>query len=446
MGFVKGVGRGIFSVPFRVMGGAFSVPAYAMKGLYQEMLKDKGATVQNYIIAARISQGYDEASTVSAQERADIISRWKCIRLNVKKKKNPGEEKIEALHTLMQERRKKKSERWAKVNSHFKRPSATPSFPASLDNISSSSLPEVVDHADARDMTGADTAAGAAPERPTPFQPASTFPQALSSHPPAPEEAQAQAAAEEEAERRELEAAIAASVAETSRGNPEEDELVTRAIRASMAELEREPQGVEDEEQALHRAMTASLEEAQRSGVSEEEQKVLEETLRQSLLETSHRIQRKRNSDSEWDESDTEDDEDYQRIIAESKEMAHMEQGFPVDYYQATGGARPREDGDIDANAEEEAMKKAIEESEKAMANGSVDPLAEEEALRKAIEESEKAEQERMQELERQKTEEDIVLEYVKKQSLAEAEHQRRMREGRDTVGESSSSGGAGRT
>src|SRR5262245_20634138 len=101
------------------MGGAFSIPAYAMKGLYQEMLKDKGVNVQNYIIAARISQGYDEATTISTDERADIVSRWKCIRLNVKKKKNPGEEKMEALHTLMQQRRKKRQEKWAKINSHF---------------------------------------------------------------------------------------------------------------------------------------------------------------------------------------------------------------------------------------------------------------------------------------------------------------------------------------
>lgn len=66
-------------MPLKVMGGVFSFPGYAMKGLYQEALKNKGANVQNYIIAARISQGYDEASAVSANERADIVSRWYVI-------------------------------------------------------------------------------------------------------------------------------------------------------------------------------------------------------------------------------------------------------------------------------------------------------------------------------------------------------------------------------
>ncbi|KAF2268199.1 UDP-Glycosyltransferase/glycogen phosphorylase [Lojkania enalia] len=412
LGFAKGVGRGIFSVPFRVMGGAFAIPGYAMKGLYQEAMKGKGANVQNYIIAARISQGYDEASTLSVSERADIVSRWKCIRLNVKKKKNPGEEQIESLHSYMKERRKRKEERWNKIknNSHFKtRPEARPSFPAAMSDSSSySELPTPANGAPtihertvsvdsvltAGPLPHGSTSAGAEQAPPTRnIHHAATFPQEN----PSAMDIDLQAA-EEEAERREFEQAIQASVAETSRGNPEEDEMIARAIRASVAEFERPDI---NEEEAMQRALKASIDEATKSGATEEEQKMLEETLKRSLTETRHE---RDDSYFEWDSSDTEDDEDYQRIIAESKELADLHQAHPQGFDEQT----------VDEQNEE--------------------------ALKKALEESERAEKERLEQLEKQKTEEDIVMEYVKKQSLMEEEHRRRLIQGRDVHGESSRS------
>jgi len=428
VGFVKGVGRGIFNVPWRVMGGAFSVPAYAMKGLYQEMQKEKGNAVQNYVIAARISQGYEEASTIASDERADIISRWKCIRLNVKKKKAPGEETMESLHTIMAERRKKK--RFCADH----RSQSTSEAPG--DSIS-------------RHMQHANTF----PQRPPP-----------NSH-PTQNASGAQTAAEEKAQLQQMEQVIEGTVAQTSRGDPREDELISRAIRASMVELQREPVEGEDEEEMLTRAMNASLQEAQRAGVSEEEQKMLEETLKQSMIDSTSRRRQQRNpgSDSEWDSSDYEDDEDYQRVIAESKELAHLHQtSSRKDYHHTVTGANEFLDvggeeealrkaieaskaaGASQTEAEEEALRKAIEESEKATALSA--PTAEgedlEEAMRKAIEESERAEKERMAMLEKQKTEEEIVMEYVKKQSLAEEQHRRRFEGGRDTHGESSGAAG----
>jgi hypothetical protein len=167
--------------------------------------------------------------------------------------------------------------------------------------------------------------------------------------------------------------------------------------------------------------MKASMEEAQKSGVSEEEQRVLEETLRTSMLDTS-KARRQHGSDSEWDSSDTEDDEDYQRMIEESKHLhdLHSRPEKGDEYFTAIAGTR-----------------------ETSNAQGATQDDNEEEALRKAIEESERAAQEHQTNLEKQRTEEDIVMEYVKKQSLAEEEHRRRMAQGRDTGGESSSGAGA---
>ncbi|KAF2450446.1 glycosyltransferase family 1 protein [Karstenula rhodostoma CBS 690.94] len=414
LGFVKGVGRGIFSVPFRVMGGAWSVPAYAMKGLYQEMLKNQGSGVQNYIIAARISQGYDEASTLSPTEKADIVSSWRCIKTNVKKKKNPGEGQLQALHSYMSDRRdkKEKNDRWGKLKRQETAPGAQDPRLYATDGRGSLDLPEPV----VRTGTGASTTTQRGMDNPIhPLHHAYTYPE-----PAPPHNAAAQPAElfnDEEEERHELDAAIQASVAETSRGNPEEDELIARAIRASMLELQREPDKDETEEEALQRAMKASMDEAQKSGVSADEQRILEETLRASMLETS-RARRAHATDSEWDSSDTEDDEEYQRILAESEKLHHLHSNEDRhgEYFSSIVGARES----VDANKEHPNDEE------------------EEEALRKAIEESERQGREDKERLEKQMTEEDIVMEYVKKQSLAEAQHKERLRQGRDVGGESS--------
>ena len=413
VGFVKGVGRGIFSVPFRVMGGAWAVPGYAMKGLYQEMIKSKGNGVQNYIIAARISQGYDESLSVTPQERADIVSKWKIVKVNAKRKKNPGGETIDSLHSLVADKRKRKEDRWNRVNSHFNKPEARPSFPPSLSQHTSYS--EASTEPVSRTNSNALPAWKVQEQQRISRITTANSQQSQQSN----TELEAQLIAEEEAERRELEAAIAASVAENSHGNAEEDQLMARAVRASVAELERAPANSteQDEEEALKRAMQVSLQEAGRSGATEEEQKLLEETLRKSLLDTSRHHQH--GSDSEWDSSDTEDDADFQRIMAESKELAHLQQHYPQDYQNAAG----------------------VQESGVAGASGAVDTTAEDEELRKVLEESERAEKERQANASKEKTEDEIVMEYIKKQSLLEEEHRQRRLQGRDTAGESSGAG-----
>lgn len=417
VGFVKGVGRGIFSVPFRVMGGAWAVPGYAMKGLYQEMIKSKGSGVQNYIIAARISQGYEESLSVSPQERADIVSKWKIVKVNMKKKKAPGGDAMDSLHSLVADKRKRRDERANRVNSHFNRPEARPSFPpATTQHSSYSGISEPASRSSSAALPTWKVQEQERMSRVTTAQ----SQQSQQSN----TELEAQLIAEEEAERRELEAAIAASVAESSQGNAEEDQIMARAIRASVAELERAPatSNEEEEEEALKRAMQASIEEAGRSGATEEEQKLLEETLRKSLLDTSRR--RQHGSDSEWDSSDTEDDADFQRIMAESKELAHLQKHYPQEYQTAAGS---QESGTV------------------AGAGGAAGANAEDEELRKVLEESERIEQERQANASKERSEDEIVMEFIKKQSLLEEEHRRRNLQGRGessgTAGESSGAG-----
>jgi hypothetical protein len=409
---VKGVGRGIMSVPFRVMGGAWAVPGYAMKGLYQEMIKSKGSGVQNYIIAARISQGYEESVTVSAQERADIVSRWKIVKVNMKTKKPRGDA-MDSLHSLVADKRKRKDDRVNRVNSQFNTPASRPSFPPTLTQSSSYS-----------DTSGPASRSNSSALPAWKVQEQERISRVTSAQSQQSNTAlEAQLIAEEEAERRELEAAIAASVAENSHGNAEEDQLMASAIRASVAELERAPAGAteEEEEAALKRAMQASIEEAGRSGATQEEQKLLEETLRKSLLETSRR--RQHGSDSEWDSSDTENNADFQRIIAESKELSHLQQHYPQQDQAAAGG---QESGVADRTG------------------GAAETSAEDEELRKVLEESKRAERERQENASKERSEDEIVMEYIKKQSLMEEEHRRRNLQGRDFGKDSSGASGSG--
>jgi hypothetical protein len=410
------------------MGGAWAVPGYAMKGIYQEMVKNKGKTVQNYIIAARIAQGYDEANGLSQRERDAIVSQWKYIKVSIKKKKNIGEDQMDSLHSLVQDKRKRREERWARVNSQFKRPEAQSSFPPAMSENSGYQEPSLnhsVSHGSGVSSPGPRTL----PSGQQPAwrqQHAATFPRAANTQSQDSQVAlEAQLIAEEEAERRELEAAIAASIAHNSHGNPDEDKLVANAIRASIAELDRTPETAtaEEEEQALKRAIQASIDEAGRNGSSAEEQKLLEETIRQSLLDTSRR--RQHGSSSEWDfDDDTEEDEEFQRIVAESKELAHLHEQHPEEYKEASG-------------AQEAGIMRDIADA--TGVNGT-HPADDDEELKKALEMSEKAHQESMKKLEAQKTEEDIVMEYVRKQSLLEEEHRQKVMQGRDTVGESSGS------
>ncbi|KAF2853476.1 glycosyltransferase family 1 protein [Plenodomus tracheiphilus IPT5] len=439
IGFVKGVGRGLMNVPFRVIGGAWSVPGYAMKGLYQEMIKSKGKSVQNYIIAARIAQGYDEASSVTQKERDDIVGKWKYVKVSIKKKRTPGAEQMDSLHSLVEEKRKRKTDRWERVNSAFKKPESRPSFPPEMSPAGSyhepthphnDTEPEIRSTIPSWRQQEAERAR--ALRRQNTNSTAQTTQSAVS--------LEAQLIAEEEAEQRELEKAIAASVAEASRGNPEEDQLIASAIRASIAELERAPVGTSesDDEAALKRAVAASIADSGKKDITAEEQAALEETLRKSLLETS--VKRQHGSDSEWDDDeDTEEDEEYQRIIAESKELAHLHSTHPSDY-PGTVEKAGRETGVMDAMG---AVIGANQDTRSAGGHGQQSEVAheEDEEMKRVLEESEKAEKERIEALDKQRTEEDIVMEYVRKQSLLEEQHRQRVAGGNSTGGAGSGAG-----
>ena len=177
-----------------------------------------------------------------------------------------------------------------------------------------------------------------------------------------------------------FEEAIKASIAATSRGNPDEDQMIEQAIRASVSELHVAGKGGDDED-ALQRAIKVSVAEAARARKSKnlampadesddgaKHDKELEDALHRSLT----REERHPLADADFDDSgvDTEDDENIKAAIHQST-LPKMRNGKDKD-------------------------------------------------LERAIKLSQQAQGEHAEQLSKIKTEEEIVLEYVKKQSLVE--------------------------
>ena len=346
-GFIKGIGKGIGGIALKPGAAIFGLPGYMMKGVYKEIERQFGSSVQNYIIAARTAQGFDEWQAASPEERAEVVQRWQLLVANYKKPRTMEE----IIRKNLEEQRKKKQEFMARFGEGRRsRASSTSKF-----NKSSESP---IRDAQAASMSSAASQSG--------LQHANTY-------------------AGGEAEDEELKEAIRLSVQETSRGNPEEDEAVERAIQASMAELQKTRtarSNTKDNEQ-MQQAMKASQAEAEQHGhpdaLHDEE---LERALAQSLKEQ----RRQRSSDSEWDtDPDTEDDEDYKRAIRASQNEGA---GSPP-----TSDAPPAYDPGHLAGTTQEDF-----ERQQAQGGG-----------------GEKSQQEL--------NEEETVLNYIKKQSMLEEQH-----------------------
>ena len=323
-GFFKGIGKGIGGIALKPGAAVFGIPGYTMQGVYKEMQKQMGSSVQNYIIAARTAQGYEEWSGASAEERSDIVRRWHLLEQQLRKKRNADD----VVKEIFEEARRKRME----------------GLPQGGRSAGSSTQ-------------AASTSAQQAPD-----------PGAL-------------------------EAAIRESIRQTSRGNPEEDAAIERAIRVSMAELARnsgaaKPQ--DDDEEALRKAMAASTQQSsQQGGQDSERDEELERAMANSLRE------QRRQYDNDYDDDN---DEDYQRALQESQRSA----------YNAGEGSSSAPSYD----------------------QGHLGGVTKEQYEQSSAGKGEKSQQEQ--------DEERIVMEYVKKQSMLEQQHQTGKK------GEGSSSAGAG--
>lgn len=78
-GFLKGIGKGLGGFVTKPTAGFAGVLGHTMKGVHKEMQKLFGGNVQNYIIASRVAQGYEEWLQSSDTEKQDVLVRWKLV-------------------------------------------------------------------------------------------------------------------------------------------------------------------------------------------------------------------------------------------------------------------------------------------------------------------------------------------------------------------------------
>lgn len=290
--------------------------------------------MQNYIIAARTAQGFDEWNKSSQAERIDAVRQWQAIQLELGKEKEqvkhnkmpPPCRFLKTRHMSFDERKKQ-----AEDKNKWRKDSSTKGH----------NQPEP-------DRASFDTS----------LKHAHTYPQ------PSPGRSGDA----------DFEEAIQHSIAATSKGNSREDAAIETAIRASVQKLQHASEEGDDEE-ALHSAIQASLAEANRGhdnaphGHPEQLEAALHQSIQQrpSLGRTQTEI-----AELDFDDSGVETDDD-------------------------------------------ENIKAALQSSRKLPS-----PEYQDQELERALAESKMLHDKHAEILNKAKIEEDIVMEYVKKQSLAE--------------------------
>jgi len=75
-GFLKGFAKGIGGVVFKPAAAFWGIPGHTSMGIYKELRKRFGPSVEGYIVASRTAQGFAELEVSSAHERAAVLTAW----------------------------------------------------------------------------------------------------------------------------------------------------------------------------------------------------------------------------------------------------------------------------------------------------------------------------------------------------------------------------------
>ncbi|KAK6526747.1 hypothetical protein TWF281_009950 [Arthrobotrys megalospora] len=396
LGFWKGFGKGIGGVVLKPGAAIWGVTGYTFKGLYEEIRKHSHTDVNGYIVAARITEGIEELKTFQQTELDTMLKRWKALNVervgNRVKHKSKGKEKEKEKE---KEKDKGKDKDKAKDKKRKKTFSchgkdevavelatdeATRAEEEFEDAPENRYNPIIQPAVDRETMESLSSAAGYEPRpqvhalRAPPWSPDHV---GLSQTAPAPSALRTLEGVENHEE---LERAIRESIRQTSRGNPQEDQLIEQAIRTSLAEVVNQAPE-EDDDTVLKRAITASLANSSGPhGSDDAHAQAIREAITKSLAE-SHS---KHVTDVDPDE--------LARAIEESKNVVQPHQ---------------------EAHQDLELALQISKQEEEKQKNESDD------ALQKALQISQEEEEKRRQE----KEEEETVMKYVMRMSMAEQKY-----------------------
>ena len=312
----------------------WGLPGYTFKGIYKEIQKHLGSSVQNYIVAARTAQGYDDWHKSSREERLDVVKRWHAIQIEIANEKHQvrhgsihgAQDFIKTQHLNHKEKKRLEADKRGQKKKQKHAGQKTPSAP-------------------------------------NPVASTQSFNNGNGDY----------------------EEAIKASIAATSRGNPEEDKMIEQAIRASVVELQKASKDGNDDD-AIQRAIKASVAEAARA---------------------------RKSDGAVGPVSELGDESAHDRELENALHRSVTTEGrFPSAHVES-------DDSGVDTD-EDENIKAAIRQS-------TMSPIEpKDQDLELALRLSQESHGQHAQDLSKSKTEEEIVLDYVKRQSLLEEEHRRR--------------------
>lgn len=390
-GLVKGIGKGIGGLIAKPAAGEliflfsswmseaneclgiWGLPAYMMQGVHAEVNKYFTRSVQNYIVTSRVVQGQQDLKKATPEEIADIIYRWNNAKFDLK-------------NFYVMKRKEKVAEKApagpeseSPVESPFSRPKTSWIYTRHLSSEDRKKLQIQKDRLK-RGYVDAPV--------PPPSSSGSSDWQSIS-------------------EDAEYEQAIQASVQETSRGNAEEDAMIEAAIRESVKAMR------------------------QRGGLPETVPELPEKNVTDGSIF----------QDEEYQITD----EEYQTLVEQAIQQSLANMGYAsgphgdgiveldaVETNRSADGGGPAPAAYPSHDEEDAELRRAIEESKRAPDPPPRSDDDGEEELERAIAAS-KAELEWQMS---QRTEEDIVLEYVKQQSLAEEEYRRKIHKGKGKASE----------
>ncbi|KAI0457485.1 hypothetical protein F5B21DRAFT_464572 [Xylaria acuta] len=406
-GLIKGFGKGIGGLILKPAAGAWGLPAYAMAGVHAEIRSLFAQSAHKYIVASRISQSNQDFNDSSVEEREDIEARWLTLRGNMK-----------GFYSLKQKEKGKSRD-------------ASPSAPehASASTESLDELPKTGWFQN-RNISAA--------ERRSLQEQKRAWKKKRAEGPFVEEDVRSISTTDSRELDHEFETAIQAAVHETSRGDPIEDARIEQVIRSSVRavrgrsttmssfassnsvysnagwvpdvkhplpdEKREYPFSPDDLENITDEEYQALIEEAIKLSITENQQQAIRMYDLEEEDEGNDEDMRRALEKSQASDPSRQDDEEYRRAL-EASQAEHETQ---------------KQHEHEDAESDEEALRRAIEASQAEQQQAQLQPDDDEE-LKRALAESERAHQQELARINSLRSEEDIVMEYVKKQSLAEA-------------------------
>lgn len=360
-----------------------------MKGLHAEVRARFNKSVDNYITVSRILQGQADLREAPMQEREDVVRRFRSMKDDTTGSQSVKSNNTQGVSSSEDVRAGSFSAAGQEAQAVGDEPPKT-GFWATR-HLSLEDRRKLHALKDAWKQKKRAEAAGIALDfgksRSNTGSNPGQAPTAAASPSPAPATVNS-AAYSDEPEDAEMERAIRESVAQTSNGDQAEDARIESQIRASVREMRRVAE--ENRRWRQERGLPAPLPAGPNSP---------------ALTESGGKAARIREDAT---------DEEFEAMVAEAVRQSMTSQGS-----RDTGlGMVNREIGGRGEIDEEEHLRQALEESRRAAA-ASTNPANDEE-LKRAIEESEQAHSAHLQRKTTERSEEDIIMEYVKKQSLAE--------------------------